>query len=113
MELAPVARVVCPTCQAVFRGGFLRCPRDGAELATAERDPLIGTVLAERYQIESVIGEGGIGRVYRARHVRMSRRYAIKVPFGELAYDVKVRARFLQEAEATSRLSHPNVAGVS
>jgi len=105
-------RSSCPVCRAVFRGGFQRCPRDGAELSGADLDPLLGTVLAERYQIESVIGEGGIGRVYRARHVRMSRRYAIKVPFGELAYDAKVRARFLQEAEATSRLQHPNVIGV-
>ena len=105
-------RASCPTCHAVFRGGFQRCPQDGAELAHDGIDPLVGTVLAERYQIESVIGEGGIGRVYRARHVRMSRRYAIKVPFGELAYDTKVRARFLQEAEATSRLQHPNVIGV-
>jgi len=105
-------RASCPQCRAVFRGGFARCPHDGTTLSTEDRDPLVGTVLAERYQIESVIGEGGIGRVYRARHVRMSRRYAIKVPFGELAYDAKVRARFLQEAEATSRLTHPNVIGV-
>jgi serine/threonine-protein kinase len=111
-DVASHGRASCPTCRAVFRGGFLRCPHDGALLSSADVDPLVGTVLAERYQIESVIGEGGIGRVYRARHVRMSRRYAIKVPFGELAYDQKVRARFLQEAEATSRLQHPNVIGV-
>jgi eukaryotic-like serine/threonine-protein kinase len=111
----PVAasdRSSCPQCLAVFRGGFRRCPRDGAILSSEDRDPLVGTVLAERYVIESVIGEGGIGRVYRARHVRMSRRYAIKVPFGELAYDSKVRTRFLHEAEATSRLAHPSVIGV-
>jgi serine/threonine-protein kinase len=111
-HVASQGRASCPTCHAVFRGGFLRCPRDGALLSSADVDPLVGTVLAERYQIESVIGEGGIGRVYRARHVRMSRRFAIKVPFGELGYDDKVRARFLQEAEATSRLQHPNVIGV-
>jgi serine/threonine-protein kinase len=110
--VAEPSRSSCPVCRAVFRGGFLRCPRDGAELGSAEVDPLVGTVLVGRYQIESVIGEGGIGRVYRARHTRMSRRYAIKVPFGELGYDTKVRQRFLQEAEATSRLQHPNVIGV-
>ena len=111
-DVASHGRASCPVCHAVFRGGFLRCPHDGALLSSADVDPLIGTVLAERYQIESLIGEGGIGRVYRARHVRMSRRYAIKIPFGELAYDSKVRTRFLQEAEATSRLQHPNVIGV-
>jgi len=102
----------CPTCRAVFRGGFQRCPNDGSRLQAGPDDPLVGTVLAGRYQIEAVIGDGGIGRVYRARHVRMSRRFAIKVPFGELAYDRKVRARFANEADAASRLSHPNVIGV-
>jgi len=105
-------RSSCPTCKAVFRGGFLRCPRDGSLLSTTDADPLVGTVLADRYQIEALLGEGGIGRVYRARHARMSRRYAVKVPFGELNYDAKVRARFANEAEAASRLSHPNVVGV-
>ncbi len=112
VEVSLEARTACPQCLAVFRGGFLRCPRDGEPLHALQADPLIGTVLAERYQIEALIGEGGLGRVYRARHVRMSRQYAIKVPFGELAYDTKVRARFANEAEAASRLRHPNVVGV-
>ena len=99
----------CPTCRALFRGGFRRCPHHGDELRPADTDPLVGTTLAERYVIEGVIGEGGLGRVYRARHVRMSRRYAIKVPFGDIAFDAPVRARFLREAEIASRLDHPNV----
>jgi serine/threonine-protein kinase len=112
VEVSVEQRSACPQCKAVFRGGFLRCPRDGSPLHELVQDPLIDTVLADRYQIESLIGEGGIGRVYRARHVRMSRRYAIKIPFGELAYDIKVRQRFANEAEAASRLRHPNVIGV-
>ncbi|MEZ4403272.1 MAG: serine/threonine-protein kinase [Kofleriaceae bacterium] len=113
-EVAPVAeqRAACPTCQAVFRGAFRRCPNDGGLLVAGGPDPLVGTVLAERYQIEAVIGDGGLGRVYRARHVRMARRFAIKVPFGEVAYDRKARARLVNEAEAASRLDHPNVIGV-
>ena len=102
----------CPTCKAVFRGGFQRCPSDGSRLTPGGDDPLVGTVLAERYHIDDVIGDGGIGRVYRARHTRMSRRFAIKVPFGEVAYDRKQRARLSNEAEAASRLSHPNVIGI-
>ncbi len=102
----------CPTCKAVFRGAFKRCPQDGALLVPTDDDPLVGTVLAERYQIEEVLGDGGLGRVYKARHVRMSRRFAIKVPFGEVGYDRKARARLANEAEATSRLDHPNVIGV-
>lgn len=110
-EPAP-ARSYCPTCRAVFRGAFRRCPSDGAALVASDVDPMIGTVLAERYLIEAVIGDGGLGRVYRARHVRMSRRFAVKVPFGEVGYDRKSRARLMNEAEAASRLAHPNVIGV-
>ncbi len=102
----------CPSCTAVFRGGFTRCPRDGTALMGGDADPLIGSILAERYIIEALLGEGGLGRVYQARHVRMSRRFAIKVPFGELAGDPTIRARFIQEAEAISRLDHTNVIGV-
>ena len=111
-EPAPPSRSNCPTCKAVFRGDYRRCPSDGAILIVSSDDPLVGSVLAERYQIEDVIGDGGIGRVYRARHVRMSRRFAIKVPFGEVGYDRKARARLANEADAASRLDHPNVIGV-
>ena len=101
-------RVACPVCLAPYRAGFVRCPRDGAALV-AGADPLIGAVIAGRYRIEAAIGEGGLGVVYRAHHVRMSRRYAIKVPFGDLAADPRARERFAREAEAACRLSHPNV----
>jgi len=105
-------RFGCSRCLSVFRSGFPRCPLDGAVLQALTDDPLIGVVLAERFVIESLIGEGGMGRVYRARHMRMSRRFAIKVLFGEMAADAKARSRFSREAEASSRLSHPNVISV-
>ena len=112
MESSIPERTFCPTCKSVFRGRFLRCPRDGAELAPAEVDPLVGATLVDRYAIEELLGEGGMGRVYRARHVRMSRRFAVKVLFGELSGDPKVVARFSREAEAASRLQDPHVVGV-
>ena len=108
----PARRSSCSTCKAVFRGDFRRCSNCGTPLLIGGPDPLVGTVLAERYQIEEVLGDGGLGRVYRARHVRMSRRYAIKVPFGDVGYDRKSRARLSNEAEAASRLDHPNVIGI-
>jgi serine/threonine-protein kinase len=96
----------------VFRGRFACCPRDGTPLAAANADPLVGEILGERYYIDELLGEGGMGRVYRAQHVRMSRRFAVKVLFGDLAGDPKVVARFSREAEAASRLQHPAVIGV-
>ncbi len=53
-----------------------------------------------------------MGRVYQARHQRVSRRFAVKVLFGDHATDEKMRERFAREAEAASRLEHPNVISV-
>src|SRR5690606_29849216 len=70
-------------------------------------------VLNETYLIEGVLGEGGVGRVYRARHVRIkTKRYALKVLHAEHGRDPHQLARFQQEAEAAATLSHPNVVGV-
>ncbi|HYU15262.1 MAG TPA: protein kinase [Candidatus Acidoferrum sp.] len=109
---APSERFGCPQCLSVFRAGFARCPLDGAALQGLTGDPLIGHLLADRYVIEELLGEGGMGRVYRARHMRMSRRFAVKVLFGDMAADAKARTRFSREAEAVSRLNHPNVLSV-
>ncbi|MBI2377509.1 MAG: protein kinase [Deltaproteobacteria bacterium] len=96
----------------MYRKPFPRCPRDGGALAPLERDPLEGVTFAARYVIEKCVGEGAMGRVYKARHVRIGRKFAIKVMFGELAADPKMRSRFEHEAKAASLLDHPNVISV-
>ncbi len=73
---------------------------------------LIGEVLANRYQIESKIGEGAMGTVYRAKHVKVGRAFAVKVLHPRLLEDGKVLQRFEREAELAGRLRHPNVIGV-
>lgn len=105
-------RYWCSQCQSVFKASFPRCPLDGASLALLDGDPWINATLDGRYVIEECVGEGGMGRIYRARHRHMSRQFAIKMLFGDLAADDKMRARFHQEAEAACRLSHPNVVSV-
>jgi serine/threonine protein kinase len=112
VEPAIPERMVCPQCRALFRGRFARCPRDGAALQAAVLDPLVGHTFADRYVVEDLLGEGGMGRVYRARHLRMSRRFAIKVLFGDQSANTKMVQRFTHEAEAASRLQHPNLVGV-
>jgi tRNA A-37 threonylcarbamoyl transferase component Bud32 len=102
----------CPTCHALYRPGMTHCPRDGARLDEATSDPLVGQTFAGRYVIEAMLGEGGMGRVYRARHTRMRRRFAIKVLHAELSLDDKMVIRFHREATAISRLSHHNVVGI-
>ncbi len=106
-------RLCCPKCRAIYRSGFNRCPTDGAELTSCESDPMVGTTLVERYVIEETLGEGAMGRVYRARHARLERRqFAVKILLGDLATDTAMRQRFAREAEAASRLEHPNVVSV-
>ncbi len=79
-----------------------------------QRDPdkLIGQTLANRYQIEVRLGEGAMGTVYRAKHVKVGRPFAVKILHPRLLEDNKVALRFEREAELASRLHHPNVIGV-
>ncbi|MBT8492284.1 MAG: serine/threonine protein kinase, partial [Deltaproteobacteria bacterium] len=102
----------CPSCRAIYQGALSRCPNDGAELALFDQDPMVGLQIAD-YIIEDFLGEGATGRVYRARHARLERRkYAIKILLGDLAMDATMRTRFEHEAQAASRIDHPNLVGV-
>ncbi len=103
----------CQTCAAVFRTDFERCPNDGGALAISRVDPLIGTTIADTYVIEALIGEGAMGRVYRAHHRTLAnQRYALKVLIGDLAVSSTMRLRFQHEADNASRLDHPGVVNV-
>lgn len=76
------------------------------------RDRLIpGTVFAG-YVIERVLGGGGMGTVYVARHPRLPRRDAVKVLSADHSADAEYRARFVREAELVARLNHPNIVAV-
>ncbi len=76
-------------------------------------DELIGMTLNDTYVVGSVIGEGGMGRVYRASHTRISNKlFAIKVLRPEFTRNTEVVARFRREAEAAACIAHPNVVEV-
>jgi serine/threonine-protein kinase len=75
-------------------------------------DPFIGQHVADRYQILSLIGEGGMGRVYLAEHVRMGRKSALKVINPALATTADAISRFNREAANACKINHPNVAQV-
>ena len=78
-EIVAVARV-CPQCGGEYDTTDRFCPKDGTPLRPkAGGDPLIGRVIADRYLILALIGEGGMGRVYLAEHVKMNRQCAVKV----------------------------------
>lgn len=71
-----------------------------------------GTVLADRYRIESLVGRGGAGVVYRARQIGLDRDVAIKVLRSGYAFSTLEIERFRREAIATGRLHHPNIVTV-
>ncbi len=72
------------------------------------QDPLLGKVLADRFEMLDRIGEGGMGVVYKARQVSVDRIVAIKVLNAQVAQDPQWVGRFINEAKACSKLQHPN-----
>jgi class 3 adenylate cyclase/tetratricopeptide (TPR) repeat protein len=101
---------LCATCRASLRPGSLFCVQCGtaAPEAGAPHDPLIGTVVAQKFRVLSVLGEGGMGKVYKAEQVPLAIDVVIKVLHPQLAGDAMVVKRFFREAQAASRLRHPN-----
>ncbi len=78
-------------------------------MVTVGDDPLLGVVIEGRYKIDSVIGQGSAGTVYKAIQELIGREVAIKVLHDYLVSDQEFIKRFIQEAKASSRLSHPNI----
>jgi cytochrome c-type biogenesis protein CcmH/NrfG len=105
---------LCPTCSAEYPVTERFCPKDGTALraVTTEAANLVGSVIAERYHVLEKLGEGGMGQVYLAEHVKMGRRSAVKVMHPAMVHDANTIARFNREAANASRIDHPNVAGI-
>ncbi len=78
-----------------------------------EPGSLVGTLVAERYFVEALLGEGAMGAVYRAKHVHMQKDVALKVLHQTMSTNPEVVKRFEREAVAAGRVQHPNVAGAS
>src|SRR5215216_1440908 len=92
------------------RGGPMRAPTDRPSGGTI--DALVGTVIASRFFLEARIGRGSMGTVYRARHVRFGRLFAVKVPHPHLLADETVGRRFDREAALAGKLQHRNIVNV-
>jgi serine/threonine-protein kinase len=104
---------VCPQCGGEYETSDRFCPKDGSPLRPKSGgDPLVGRVIADRYLILARLGEGGMGRVYLAEHVKMNRQCAIKVMNPSLVSDSESSQRFAREASNAARILHPNVAAV-
>src|SRR5207247_3049912 len=103
---------VCPVCGKEYADTTTLCSVDAAVLRSVD-DPLLGQTLAGKYKIDKLIKRGGMGAVYRGKHVLMDKTVAIKVLRPALAVDDEVVARFSREAKAASRISHPHAVSVT
>jgi len=102
---------LCTACGAEYGDEILFCQRDGTPLRGAEgAKDLVGQVVADRYHIQKLLGEGGMGQVYLAEHLKMGRRCAIKIMAQSMMNDADAISRFNREAANASRISHPTSA---
>lgn len=97
---APANREIPPTLEVGNRGPEPEVPL-----------PELGSILGE-YQLTEVIGQGAMGRVYRARHLILGQDYALKVMAAHHSAPAVREERFRREAQATARINHPNVVRV-
>jgi eukaryotic-like serine/threonine-protein kinase len=110
----------CPTCGRRYSPDFEICPEDQsplqADATNAEpplSDPLLGHTLDEKYRLDAQLGVGGMGTVYRARHLLIDRPVAVKVLNPRFVEDEAARTRFQREARAAGRLQHTNAVTVT
>jgi eukaryotic-like serine/threonine-protein kinase len=101
----------CVLCGLITDESVVVCPEDGSALITRKPDPLVGTVVGGKFHVQSLIGSGGMGNVYRALHQQVGRVVALKVLHSEKLHQNASVLRFQQEAKAAAALSHPNIVG--
>src|SRR6267142_500338 len=101
----------CTVCKAKYDDGVSFCPVDGEVL---EDDPssIVDTVLDGQYHIESLLGKGGMGAVFRARHILLGDRVAIKILPPEMRTNAEWLRRFRREGQAARRFRHHNAVTV-
>ena len=97
----------CTACKAKYDDSVSFCAIDG-EVLEADPTSIVDTVLDGQYQMEALLGKGGMGAVYRARHILLGDRVAIKVLPPEVRTNAEWLRRFRREGQAARRFRHPN-----
>jgi serine/threonine protein kinase len=101
----------CTACKAKYDDTVTFCSIDG-EVLEADPASIVNTVLDGQYQMEALLGKGGMGAVYRARHILLGDRVAIKVLPPEVRTNAEWLRRFRREGQAARRFRHPNAVTV-
>lgn len=99
---------ICPKCWKMFPLNLEACPNDSTPLVLPVDRDLTGTRLDAKYDVIGLIGEGGMGYVYKAHHFGLDREVAIKVLRSAIVHDETVVKRFINEARASAKLKSPN-----
>jgi serine/threonine-protein kinase len=107
----------CAECGQRFGLDATFCPFDGSKLELSGYeppvDPLIGTTIGGRYEVQRLLGEGGMGIVYEVRHRMLGRSFAMKLLHREGARDPSLTERFVHEAKATASIKHPHIVSIT
>jgi serine/threonine-protein kinase len=101
----------CNSCGNTYPENLSFCLNDGSPLVLVET--MIGTVLDGRYRLDKLIGEGGMGEVYRATHIHIDTEFAVKLLRPEFVANQTAIKRFQLEAKAAGRIHHPNAVRVT
>lgn len=101
----------CPTCNAKYEDSVSFCANDG-EVLEDDATHIVDSVLDGQYHIEAMIGKGGMGAVYRARHILLGDRVAIKILPPQMRNNAEWLRRFRREGQAARRFRHPNAVTV-
>ena len=98
---------LCAACNNTFADTETFCPHDGEVLQESPQD-IVGRVIDGKYQVESFIAQGGMGAVYRARHILLGDQVVIKTLRPEMRGNSEWLKRFQREGKAARAFRHPN-----
>jgi tRNA A-37 threonylcarbamoyl transferase component Bud32 len=98
----------CPVCGTCYDPGTAQCPKENSALTLVAAPRLLGA----RYRLDGKLGQGGMGKVYRATDMSLNREVAVKMIRDESFADNRAIEKFRRESQVTGSLAHPNVVTV-
>jgi len=118
--------VKCPSCRFEAASDSAFCPQSGTRIERAEDGALFATrsmtapqdrhqpgrLVGNRYKLLNIVGQGGMGVVFKAEDTKLRRTVALKFLPEEIGRDPEAKKRFLREAQAAAILDHPNICTV-